>query len=49
MKGEHFDLVTGILVGTVVGGMYSQHLATILPILLGILVVVYGLKFLGLR
>ncbi len=49
MKGEHFDLITGILVGTVIGGMYSAHLATILPILLGLLVVVYGLKFLGLR
>lgn len=49
MKGEHLDLITGILVGTVVGGMFSAHLATILPILLGILVVVYGLKVLGLR
>ena len=49
MKPEHFDLLTGILVGTVIGGMYSAHLGTILPVLLGILVAVYGLKFLGLR
>ena len=49
MKGEHFDLITGLLVGTVIGGMYSAQLATVLPILMGILVVVYGLKFLGLR
>lgn len=49
MKGEHADLITGILVGTVLGGMYSAHLATLLPILFGLLVVVYGLKFLGLK
>lgn len=49
MKGEHADLITGILVGTVLGGMYATHLGTILPILFGLLVVVYGLKFLGLK
>ena len=49
MEKEHLDLITGVLVGTVIGGMYSTHLATILPILFGLLVVVYGLKFLGLR
>ncbi len=49
MKGEYNDLITGILVGTVIGGVYSAHLATILPILVGLLVVVFGLKFLGLR
>ena len=49
MKGEHADLITGILVGTVLGGMYSAQLGTLLPILFGLLVVVYGLKFLGLK
>lgn len=48
MKGEHIDLLTGILIGTVVGGMYSTHLATVLPILVGLLAVVFGLRFLGL-
>lgn len=46
---EHSDLITGILVGTVLGGMYAPHLATILPIAFGLLVVVYGLKFLSLK
>lgn len=46
---EHGDLITGILVGTVLGGMYGTHLGTVLPILFGLLVVVYGLKFLGLK
>ena len=49
MKGEHADLITGILVGTVIGGMYSTQLGAVLPILFGLLVVVYGLKFLGLK
>lgn len=49
MKTEHSDLITGILVGTVLGGMYASHLGTLLPILFGLLVVVYGLKFLGLK
>ena len=47
MKNEHMDLLTGILIGTVIGGVYSVHLATVLPILLGTLAVVFGLKFLG--
>ena len=43
MKGEHIELVTGILVGIVVGGMYGTHLAMYLPLLVGIL----GLVFLS--
>ena len=48
LKGEHVDLLTGILIGTVIGGMYSAHLGTVLPILVGTLAVVFGLKFLAL-
>ncbi len=48
MKGEHMDLLTGVLIGTVIGGVYSVHLSTVLPILLGTLAVVFGLKFIGL-
>ena len=49
MKKEHIDLITGLLVGTVIGGMFQAQLAPVLPIVLGILVVVYGLKFLSLH
>ena len=43
------DLLTGILIGAVIGGMYASQLGTVLPILFGILAVVYGLKVLNLR
>ena len=49
MKGEHIELVTGILLGVVLGGMYSSHLAMYLPILVGILGLVFLVKFLGLK
>lgn len=42
MKGEHVELLTGILIGVVVGGAYSAHLAMVLPFLVGII----GLTFL---
>ena len=42
MKGEHVELVTGILIGVVVGGTYATHLAMVLPFLVGII----GLSFL---
>ncbi len=48
MKGEHIDLLTGVLIGIVIGGMYSVHLGVVLPILVGTLGIVFGLKFLGL-
>ena len=47
MKGEHVELVIGVLIGTVIGGMYTQYLSFLLPVLLGILAVVFGLKFLS--
>ena len=49
MKGEHSDLLTGILIGSVIGGMYAEHLGTYIPLLLVILGVVFGLKCLGLK
>ena len=49
MKGEHVELLTGVLIGSVIGGMYAEHLATYVPLLVVILAVVFGLKFLGLR
>ena len=48
MKGEHLDLLTGILIGTVIGGMYSTQLAVVLPIVFGALGLVVALKLLGL-
>jgi hypothetical protein len=48
MKGDHIELLTGVLIGIVVGGMYSAHLGVVLPILVGILGFTFGLKFLGL-
>ena len=49
MKGEHVELLTGILIGTVIGGMYAAHLATYVPLLVVILAVSFGVKLLGLK
>ena len=49
MKGGHIELITGILVGTVVGGLYGTHLAMYLPVLVGVLGLVFLVKFLGLK
>ena len=42
------DLLTGILIGTVVGGMYASHLGIILQVAFGLLVLTFAVKVLGL-
>ncbi len=42
------DLLTGILIGTVVGGMYSAHLGIVLQVAFGLLVLAFAIKVLGL-
>lgn len=49
MKGEHVHLVTGILIGAVVASVYGTQLAIYLPVLIGILGLVFLVKFLGLK
>ena len=51
MKGNHGDLLIGIVIGAMLGGTYGTQLSTLLPTLvpvfLAVIVLVYGLKFLG--
>ncbi len=47
MKTDHIDLVTGILFGAVVGGMYGTHLGIVLQIAFGVLVLMVLLKVVG--
>lgn len=53
MKGAHGDLLIGIVIGAMLGGTYGTQLSTLLPTLvpvfLSVIVLVYGLKFLGVR
>ena len=52
MKGGHGDLLIGVVIGAVIGGAYGislSTLTTLVPAFLAIVVLVYGLKFLGLR
>ena len=53
MKGSHGDLLIGIVIGAMLGGTYGTQLSTLLPTLvpvfLAVIVLVYGLKFLGVR
>jgi len=47
MKGPHDELITGLLLGVVISGMFGTQLATYLPLLVVILGVTFGLKILG--
>ena len=49
MKGKHMELLTGILIGAVGGHLYGTQLATYIPVLVGILGLVFLVKFLGLK
>ena len=42
------DLLTGILIGTVIGGMYATHLGIVLQVTFGLLVLAFAVKVLGL-
>ena len=42
MKDTHAELLTGILIGAVIGGLYAAHLATYVPLLVVIHGVVFG-------
>ena len=44
MKGGYNDLLTGILIGAVIGGMYSSHLGLLLQIGFGVVVALVALK-----
>jgi len=48
MKGEHYDMLTGILIGAVIGGMYAPQLGLLLQIGFGVVVLLVGLKVLNL-
>ena len=51
MKGNHGDLLIGIVIGAMLGGTFGTQLSTLLPtlvpVILTVVVLVYGLKFLG--
>lgn len=47
MKDYH-DVLTGILIGAVVGGMYGTHLGITLQIAFGLLLLAFAVKVLGL-
>jgi hypothetical protein len=48
MKGGYGDLLTGILVGAVIGGLFSTHLGLLLQIGFGVVVALVALKVLDL-
>lgn len=51
MKGNHGDLLIGIVIGALLGGTFGTQLSallpTLVPVILTVVVLVYGLKFLG--
>jgi len=48
MKGVDLDLLTGILIGTVIGAYAGVHLGVVLQFATALVVLILGVKFLGL-
>ena len=48
MKKEYLDLLTGILIGTVIGGMYHTYLGILLQVGFGVVVALVAAKVLAL-